>query len=120
VASGKIGTDISKDRTAFNFRVKQYKKTELDWLTLEDGTYRLSRNVIKKPPSYGALNPKRAQISHNTEPFMSAADRCYVRTVIIIRKDGSTGHCRRGSRATGRTPLILSIHFSLQFYTPVM
>ena len=102
---------ISKDRTAFSFRVNQYKKTELDWLTLEDGIYRFSRNVSTKPPSYAALNPQRAQISYNTVPFMSAPDRSYVRL---------TGHFRKGSRATGRTPLILSIHSSLQFYAPMM
>jgi hypothetical protein len=70
VATCKIGTDVSEDRCAFNFRVKQYKKTDLDWLTFEVGTYRLARNVGKKPQTYATLNPKTAQISHNTEPFI--------------------------------------------------
>jgi len=82
VATGKIGTDVSKNRIAFNFRVRQYKKTDLDWLTLEDGNYRLSRNVSKKPQSYSALNPKTARISPKTEPFMSAPNRSYVRLTV--------------------------------------
>jgi len=35
----------------------------LDYLTLEDGTDRLSRNVCRELLFYPALNPKRAEIS---------------------------------------------------------
>jgi nitrous oxidase accessory protein NosD len=37
----------------------------LDWLTLEDGTDKLSRNVGNKLPMYTAYSLRRAQISFN-------------------------------------------------------
>jgi hypothetical protein len=42
---------------------KYIKQESLDCLILEDGTDRLSRNVVNRLPIYTAYNPRRMNIS---------------------------------------------------------
>jgi hypothetical protein len=69
-------------------KIRHLKEFFLDYLTLEDGTDRLSRNMRAELPSYVAKNPKRAQTSFTPRQNPGSTHNfCF--TISIRQYDGT-------------------------------